>query len=182
MADIWVSSDWHLNQQNILKFVGDDGNRIRPFSSVDEMNECILDHHNERVKTGDKFYNLGDVFFGDKEWFKANITKFNGSKRLIIGNHDDIVFMATGRFFKKITESRVWEDMIFSHRPLREDSLVRKKTGRVLLNVHGHIHQNDSPDGPYMNVCVEKTGYYPLNLEEIRDFLRKSISFSLESS
>ena len=178
--DIWVSSDWHLNHANFLNFTDDKGNKIRPFSNVNEMNECILDNHNSLVKKGDKFWTLGDVFFGDKEWFKSNIVKFNGSKRLIVGNHDDIKFLSCGGFFQKVHMWRVWEDMLFSHVPVHESGLMNYKNGEIRVNVHGHIHNNESPPGPYLNVCVEKTNYFPINLEELRDRSRKLLK-SLET-
>lgn len=171
--DVWLSSDWHLNHANFLNFTDETGAPIRTFANVQEMNECILDNHNSVVKKGDKFWNLGDVFFGDKEWFKSYITKFNGSKRLIVGNHDDIRFLSSGAFFQKVHMWRVWEDMIFSHVPMHVSGLFNYKTGKTRINVHGHIHNNESPPGPYVNVCVEKTNYTPVNLEELRDSLRK---------
>ena len=36
------------------------------------------------------------------------------------------------------------------------------------LNVHGHIHSNPSPEGPYKCVCVEQTDFKPVALEDIR--------------
>lgn len=176
MRDIWVTSDWHLNHEKFLSFTDSEGKKVRPFSNVNEMNECILDRHNERVKKGDKSWNLGDVFFGDKEWFKSNITKFNGSKRLVVGNHDDVKFLSQGGFFQKVHLERVWEDMLFTHRPAHESGLFNARTGKTRINVHGHTHSNGSPEGPYHSVCLEMTDYYPVNLEELRDELRKKFA------
>lgn len=176
MADVWVTSDQHLNHANFLNFTNGEGRKIRPFDNVVQMNECLLENYNSRVKPGDKAWNLGDVFFGDKEWFKSNFTKFHGSKRLIVGNHDDIRFLSSGGFFQKVHMWRVWEDMVFSHVPMHESGLFNYKTGGTRINIHGHIHDNDSPPGPFFNVCVEKTGYAPINLEELRDNLRKKFS------
>ena len=36
-----------------------------------------------------------------------------------------------------------------------------------LLNVHGHIHSNPSPEGPYKCVCVEQINYTPVNIEDL---------------
>ena len=65
-----------------------------------------------------------------------------------------------------------------SHVPLHQGSLLRPtnadgKTSvenliwEETLNVHGHIHSNPSPDGPYRCVCVEQTKYTPINIEEL---------------
>ena len=37
----------------------------------------------------------------------------------------------------------------------------------VGLNVHGHIHTNPSPDGPYKCVCVEQIDYTPLDIDTL---------------
>ena len=39
--------------------------------------------------------------------------------------------------------------------------------GRV--NVHGHVHNHEAlRPGPFVNICVEQTGYRPLPLEAVR--------------
>lgn len=180
--DIWVISDTHLFHANILKFQDARGNLIRPFDSVDEMNQCMLDNWNSVVKPGDKVYHLGDVFLGDKEAFKKLWPKFNGSKRLIVGNHDDIRFLTSGGFFKQSYMWRMLKDfgLLLTHVPVHSTALKRRESrvdGSIdycmLKNVHGHIHQNNSPGDVYpgdhyVNVCVEKTNYTPVNIEELR--------------
>lgn len=43
-----------------------------------------------------------------------------------------------------------------------------KAYGIPIKNVHGHIHQNPSPPGPYKCVCVEQINYTPINIEELK--------------
>ena len=176
MRDIWVISDTHLNHANILTF-RDNTTRslIREFPSVEEMNETIIQNWNSVVKPGDKVYHLGDVFFGSKDWFKENWPRLNGSKRLIVGNHDDIKFLSAGGFFKKVMMWRQFTDfnILMTHVPLHELSLYRSRNmDRPHLNVHGHIHQNKSPDGPYYNACVEMNNYTPINIEDLAAIAR----------
>lgn len=178
--DIWVISDTHLLHSNILKFADKDGKLFRGdlFETVEEMNQAILDGWNAVVKPGDIVYHLGDVFIGNQEDFKKLWPKFNGSKRLIVGNHDDIIFLSQGGFFKKVQMWRMFPEfgLLLSHTPLHPSNLLRyvdkSKTYpdgcESMLNVHGHIHQNSSPEGPYRNVCVEAIGYMPINIEELR--------------
>jgi calcineurin-like phosphoesterase family protein len=134
------------------------------------MNETMVENWNRVVKPGDKVYHLGDVFFGDKESFKTIWSRLNGSKRLVVGNHDDIKFLSPGGFFKKVQMWRQFSEMniLMSHVPLHHSSLFRSKNmDKPMLNVHGHIHQNRSPGGPYHCVCVEHTNYTPVNLEDL---------------
>lgn len=166
--NIWVISDTHLNHENILDFRDNLGQKIRPFSSVSEMNERILDRWNERVKPGDKVYHLGDVAFGNKEDFKSLWPKFNGSKRLVVGNHDDIKFLSSGGFFQKVSMWRTFPEygLVLTHVPIHQGGLYTK--GRKgLFNVHGHIHHNKSPEGPYFNVSAEAVNYYPQHIEDL---------------
>lgn len=170
--DIWVISDTHFNHANILDFRDDLGNKIRPFSSVQEMNEKIVDRWNSMVKPGDIVYHLGDVAFGSKEEFAPLWNKLHGSKRLVVGNHDDIKWLSSGGFFKKISMWRqfIEHGLVLTHVPINETGLVRLKSGeknQLLVNVHGHIHHNPSPPGRYINVSCEATSYYPRNLEDL---------------
>ena len=181
MKDIWVISDTHFRHQNILKFTDSaTGNLVRGhlFKDVDEMDEHMIEKWNSVVKQGDIVYHLGDVVMGDKEWFKKNWPRLNGSKRLIVGNHDDIKFLSAGGFFSKVGMWRMFPEfgLMFSHVPLHQSNLLRltEKGGKwpddceSLLNVHGHIHQNPSPEGPYRNVSVEAVDYTPVNIDELR--------------
>lgn len=129
------------------------------------MNERMIDNWNRVVRPGDKVYHLGDVFFGDKEWFKKHWPRLNGSKRLVIGNHDDVKFLSSGGFFQKVMMWRPFKEfgLLLSHVPLHEDHI--RGHG---VNVHGHIHEKTPPKGPYKCVCVEHINYTPINIEKLR--------------
>lgn len=137
------------------------------------MNELIIQRWNEVVRPGDKVYHLGDVVMGNDQenWMKSHWPRLIGQKRLIIGNHDNVKMLSSGGFFAKVDVWRVFSEfgIILSHIPLHIHSLYRGSTKDVpMLNVHGHTHQNASPEGPYRCVCVEQTNYYPVNIEELR--------------
>lgn len=163
--NIWVTSDTHFNHGNILKFKNSDGNLVRNFDSVHQMNEVMVDNWNSVVKPGDKVYHLGDVFFGSQYHFKSLWPRLKGSKRLIVGNHDDVKFLSSGGFFQKVMLWRLFKEfgLILTHVPIHLDSF-----SAASKNVHGHIHSNPSPPGPYQCVCVEQTNYTPVNIEELR--------------
>jgi calcineurin-like phosphoesterase family protein len=191
MSDIWVISDTHFNHTNILKFTDSNtGELIRGarFSSTKEMDEHMVEQWNSVVKPGDKVYHLGDVMFGDREYFQKLWPKLHGQKRLIVGNHDDIKYLSSGGFFSKVHMWRMFPEfgLLLTHVPVHKSSLKRQWVSRedynffeywwrrykfrnkTMLNVHGHIHQNPSPEGPYRNVSVEAINYTPVNIEELR--------------
>jgi calcineurin-like phosphoesterase family protein len=185
MSDIWVISDTHFNHANILKFTDSaTGELIRGtrFSTVKEMDDHMIEQWNATVKPGDKVYHLGDVMLGDKDYFKKMWPKLHGSKRLIVGNHDDIKYLSSGSFFSKVSMWRMFPEfgLLFTHVPVHPSNLrVFVAEGeynegdvgtvqKTFLNVHGHIHQNPSPEGPYRNMSVEAINYTPVNIEELR--------------
>ena len=144
--------------------------KTRPFSTVEEMDEALIDNWNSVVKPGDKVYHLGDVTFGNKENYIENIhKKLNGKKRLIVGNHDDVKFLAP--YFEKVMLWRMFPDLglLLTHVPVHRSTLGEGRfDGKGMINVHGHIHQNPSPEGPYKCVCVEQINYTPINIEELK--------------
>ena len=163
--DVWFISDTHFFHDNIIRYCG------RPFSSVEEMNEVMIENWNKVVKQGDKVYHLGDVWMGPSshEQRAKLMARLNGSKRLIVGNHDDIPYMSKGGWFKDVKMWRVWNDkpLLFTHVPVHEDSIHERIIQEGGINVHGHTHEKGSPKGPYKSVCVELTNYTPVNLEEL---------------
>lgn len=168
---IWVTSDTHFLHKNCLKW--ENSERGKLFNNIQEMNETIIERWNCVVRKGDKVYHLGDVFIGDKDEFKSLWPRLNGKKRLIVGNHDDIKFLSSGGFFSKVYMWRIFKEFncVLTHVPI--DTQCFRRVG---YNVHGHIHEKPSPSLHHHCVCVEKTNYTPINLEELaqRKFLNDS--------
>lgn len=159
---------------NILTFTNSDGSRVRKFNSVEEMDETMIENWNNVVKQNDVVYHLGDVVINKK--FLPHLKRLNGSKRLIMGNHDIFDSKEYLKYFTKIMACRVFpKEMILTHIPIHRSGIERFK-----VVIHGHLHCNkvkimhgdketNFNDPMYLNVCVENTNYTPINLEEIRD-------------
>ena len=147
----------------MLKFKDADGSLIRGsrFSSVEEMDEHMIEQWNSVVRPGDKVYHLGDVFIEDGH--KA-LKRLNGHKRLILGNHDNVKSPYLYNSFNKILMWRMFPEFncVLSHTPLHASSMYK-----VQYNLHGHIHQHASPSEQHINCCVEVQDYTPRNIEEL---------------
>lgn len=162
--DIWFVSDTHFGHANFLKFLDLDGNLVRRFSCVEEMDELMVERWNERVKDHDRVYHLGDVTFDYQNYSSSIAPRLRGSKRLLLGNHDIIKGTNLIAHFKKVQLWRLFKDegIICTHVPLHEGSF-----GKARANVHGHIHERSVGDPRYINVCVEQTDYRPLHFDEV---------------
>ena len=85
----FFSADWHLSHFNCVKYCN------RPFSSVEEMNQAILDRTNEKVSEEDTLYFLGDFAFD----LRGDLTKIYSYRNrvvckniiFILGNHDHLI-------------------------------------------------------------------------------------------
>lgn len=170
MAEVFVLSDHHFFHENILKFVDDKGKITRPFSSIEEMHETIIERHNSVVKPQDHFYFGGDVTFKLGGAFQMLMARMNGHKRLILGNHDK--YIKNFEFSKHFDKILLWrgfkeQGFVLSHFPLKEGHF---RDGNH--NAHGHTHWKIVP-GPYSNVCCEPRAYFPVHIDEIAKEIKK---------
>jgi calcineurin-like phosphoesterase family protein len=163
-------SDTHFFHTNILKFTNDKDERIRPYNSLEEMHEMMVEKWNSVVKDVDYVYHLGDVTFQYHGAFNNLMSRLKGRKRLIVGNHDKIWNPALQMNFEKVDLWKGFKEFNFtaSHFPLRLESL---RDGA--FNVHGHIHQNSMDDPHYINVSVEVRDYTPVHIDQIGQEISK---------
>ena len=174
MANHWLISDMHFWHENMYKFTYTDATgverRVREkFATCKEGDEYMIQRWNEIVRPSDHIWCLGDVCMerGNNrvDAFVQLIRGLNGHKRLVLGNHDHYavgVYVDAG--FQKVRASNMIDGLLMTHYPVHPSSIGF----RVTANVHGHIHQQNSPPGKYINVSVEKTDYAPIALEEVK--------------
>ena len=154
MSDIYVISDTHFGHANIIRYSS------RPFASVEEMDEVMIARWNAVVRPQDHIYHLGDVAVS-QEALNRVMPRLAGHKRLVLGNHDNHAPMRDYvRYFDKILAWRLFKPLILTHVPIHQGSF-----GKATVNVHGHVHTNPAPAGPYINACVEMTDYRPVPLD-----------------
>ena len=122
MKDIWLISDTHFNHADILTFSDKVGKPVRDFSSVDTMNQCMMDNWAKVVKPNDIVYHLGDVLFGHNkvDWMQANFDKLPGKKHLVLGNHDNPKLMTSildaSEHNSILSKIPINSDKIFEHK------------------------------------------------------------------
>jgi calcineurin-like phosphoesterase family protein len=142
---------------------------MRPFDSVEQMDEALIEAHNANVAPSDHWWCLGDLTMKrggrlEKEWLIKLVKSMNGHKRLVPGNHDHFpthVYVDAG--FEKIVGSTKIDNFIMTHYPIHPNSITRG-----CVNVHGHVHNNPAPEGRYINVSVEAINYAPVSIDWLR--------------
>lgn len=164
-------SDLHLGHKRIIEFTDSNGNRIRPFDSINEHDEFIVDSWNSVVNNEDVVWVLGDIVLGDRKKDMSIIAKMKGRKKLVLGNHDKCQAAHYLGYFEELYGMVAWKrKTVLTHAPLHTNQLDRWK-----LNIHGHMHHNlvldkdGKPDKRYLNVACEQLGYTPINWQKIVD-------------
>ena len=84
---LWLCSDLHFYHDNILKYQQD----TRPFDSIDDMNEFIVEHWNSVVSDTDIVFDLGDMFFCSVDKCEAILNRLQGHIIHLAGNHSKVL-------------------------------------------------------------------------------------------
>ncbi|MFD2328599.1 phosphoesterase [Cohnella sp. GCM10020058] len=161
MAKTFFISDHHFGHRNIIDF------ESRPFADAEEMTEVMIERWNAVVDKEDEVFHLGDFSFLNMERTRGIVSRLNGRKTLILGNHDRgrsrSWWLEAG--FEQVSEYPIiYKDFFFlSHEPMYMNKHM------PYVNVHGHIHGQKYEGKNYFNVCVEHWDYTPLTFEQIRD-------------
>ena len=174
-------ADWHYGHKNIISF------DARPFFSVEEMNQALVDRWNQAVEPGDTVYCLGDMFWCKSKEAISVLDELNGSIYLVKGNHD----MCNDSQFKKrfagIADYMEIKDkdknVVLSHYPIP----CFKNHYYGWYHLYGHVHVSfewgmmetcrrqmielyDMPCNMYnVGVMMRYMQYAPRTLKEIED-------------
>jgi calcineurin-like phosphoesterase family protein len=137
---ILFTGDQHFGHHNIIRHCG------RPFASVEEMDETLIENWNRAVKPADTVYILGDIFFRNYINAEDYLVRLNGKKRLIVGNHDKEWMKKTdmGRFFESVDRFAEISDgshkITLCHYPM----MTWDRVAQGGYMIHAHIHNDRS--------------------------------------
>ena len=183
MNDIFFISDTHWYHNNIIRLCE------RPFESIAEMNEVLVNNWNNIVRPGDIVYHVGD--FINPRGTRANkfLDRLNGTVFLAQGNHDSKKALYrfpqwAPRYYLNVGDYK----FLLQHYPEYPDGLkdqytedrrlfVDKRDYEVDFILSGHIHNNhfDRNDkkvgrlwtGRSLNLSVEVHNYCPIPLDTV---------------
>jgi calcineurin-like phosphoesterase family protein len=194
----WFTSDWHLGHPNILAFDN------RPWSTIRDHDQGIIENFNSVVKPGDMTYIVGDIFLGAYGMNFGRIARvinsLNGKIGIIGGNHDIPLRRFKSANFDGLDQFRAMvEDKLFlfeprdkylhiidhpkycievSHYPRRAKD-TRPQTMKPLIRIHGHTH---SPDvysrycgTHHLNVAVTAHNYKPVSFDTLMEAYKRGL-------
>jgi len=159
-------ADLHFGHNNIIKFTDHhDGTKLRPFDTLEDMEDAMVQMHNEIVSPIDKVYMLGDIALTQQGLDK--VKQMNGIKILVKGNHDTLKLHKYAEVFNDIRGCHVSNGLVFTHIPIHPSQL-----GRFGCNVHGHLHatsvwKDGARDPGFLCVSAEQTGLRPIEFEDV---------------
>lgn len=115
MKHFGVTSDWHLGHLKSLEY------DRRPFRNLNHMHDVLVNNYNATIPKDGTCFFAGDV--GWKEAVLEIIPKLNGTKILILGNHDkgrDLMLQAGFSVVINSASFVIGKNIItISHCPLR---------------------------------------------------------------
>lgn len=166
----WFLSDIHFGHFNVIEY--DD----RPFSSLREMEDTIVENIHASIARNDEVYFLGDFVFRSKPQEVDRILErvtAKGKWFFVRGNHDhkksvrEIKKYATDGAVHDILQiSPSGQPIILCHYPLMEWN----KSYYGSWHLHGHDHKNlRYGDGKLRyNVAINLNNYYPVSLQKLQ--------------
>lgn len=175
----YFTSDTHFNHTNILTYCA------RPWSTVEEMNEGLIQNWNEVVGPEDTVYHLGDFAMGNRKLIPEILSRLNGRIVLVRGNHD---FSKSLEYFPEVHHSLRLEidghTFEVAHNPghLKQDldfalcghvheQWAKREVGETIeadeVSDHAYQHPKIVPTVPIYNVGVDVRGYRPRTIQEI---------------
>lgn len=167
----FFTSDLHLGHANIIRHCN------RPFESVEEMDEVILQRWNAKVNPADTVYILGDLMFRNSKPPEEYLAQMPGKKHFIVGNHDKAWMKKTdlGRWFGSV------DMMLFTSDGLRKLTMCHYPmmswpfSNHEGWMIYGHIHENTDMDywplidryDRMLNAGVDINGFAPVTFDEM---------------
>lgn len=166
--ETFFTSDTHFFHRAMLN--------LRPeFSSVEDMNEALIERWNSVVKNShDIVYHLGDFSFGKESETYALVSRLRGRIFLVLGNHD--------KMFERSKNQRLFEwvrDYHYLRLPDRRIVLSHypfaswRNSHHGSWHLHGHSHGSlvQTAAALRMDVGVDCNSYTPVSLERVSDYM-----------
>jgi len=153
------TSDTHFHHANVIQYCN------RPFKDKNEMNEMLIKNWNSVVSPDTRVFHLGDFSFGGVTASADVISRLNGYKIIIKGNHDrgrtKLVSMGFQEALLNLDFEYEGMKGFMQHVP------DRKNHHKYDLYLCGHVHIAWIKSGNIINVGCDVWDYTPQTLDFI---------------
>ncbi len=158
---VYFTSDQHFGHAAARSFYR------RPFTSVAEMDQQMIDRWNAVVTDADEVWHLGDFAVRQsRERVASLLLMLNGRKHLVAGNNDDAGVRGCAHWQSVQSYAELAVDgrkLILCHYPFR----TWRDMGRGSVNLHGHSHGRLKPLPRQSDVGVDVWDFRPVRLAEL---------------
>lgn len=169
-------ADQHFGHDNIIEYDN------RPFDSVEEMDQYMIDAHNSVVTDDDDVFFVGDFAYWNEKPHTWYLERLKGKKHLVLGNHDvklmrDSVSLD---YFKTVDKMRFIKDgneeVVLCHYPMLK--WFGSRDGHYHIHGHNHTRIDESSDilknmDRALNAGAPIIDYKPRTLEQLIEYNKK---------
>lgn len=191
---IFFTSDLHFGHRNILNFCN------RPWSTVEEMNEGLIENWNSVVGKDDIVFDLGDFAFAPNSKWREVLSRLNGTHYLILGNHDvsrwpgdKVMELFAGVYNQLYLKIDNQHHVYLNHYPFLCYGGAWRNPENAVIQLFGHVHSGPASSGkdsdrlvnlfPYQyDVGVDNNNYYPVSWEEVKSIISNQVQGRVEYS
>jgi calcineurin-like phosphoesterase family protein len=143
-SNIFFTSDTHFGHENIIKFCN------RPFASLEEMDDALVNNWNGVVPEDGLVFHLGDFAWGNCEAWEKYRSRLNGRIILIRGNHDFKNGPQTDhdalKLFEHVSQQMHIEiegrSVYLNHFPYLCYGGMHRPLDKVVYQLFGHVHSS----------------------------------------
>jgi len=174
--NIFFTSDTHFGHKKIIDYCK------RPFGSVEEMDNALIENWNSCVSEGDIVYHLGDFAWSGRE--VEYLEQLNGEIWLVPGNHDpypSVAYEAKMAYWSddlrlkvsllpRIHKMKIQKQLIIlCHYPM----LIWDESHYGSWHLYGHLHGTlpQSLNLKSMDVGVDSNNYTPVSFERVSEVM-----------
>jgi calcineurin-like phosphoesterase family protein len=176
MSDTFITSDEHYGHRFIMEACN------RPFASVEEMTETLIERHNKKVPNKKSYLTIhaGDMFWRTLSEDEAAgiLARLHGRHAFLFGNHDELMALADSKGLlrsqfewvrgenKENTSHSIkfnGHRLVISHFAQR----VWQSSHKGSWHVYGHSHGGLPAHGKSFDIGVDCNNLEPWSLEEI---------------
>jgi len=194
---IFFTADYHLGHKNIITYDN------RPFRDVHHMHQVLINNYNSTISKDSICYFLGDMGMCSTDIVKSVLDHLNGTKVLILGNHDKGINAMYRAGFAAVMYGMYLqianEQVSLTHCPLRKtiredvSGMKGAKDGEAWhgesrnnkfsitdngqFHLHGHVHSKSENKilNRQFDVGVRANNYTPVNISAIERWIASAM-------